>query len=161
MRSLFSHTRRYNLFSTFYNIGYLVLEIPAMLIISRPKLSRWLLPVCETLWTITTFIQCRSSSAEMIYGLRFLMGIFETPAATGSLYILSSWYRSDEVFKRAGVWYVSSNIGSMFGGYMQAAAHAGLDGRGGMAGWFVSQAPDPPYSPLSFQRTDPRFFLCL
>jgi sugar phosphate permease len=78
----------------------------------------------------------------MIYGMRFLMGLFETPAATGSLYILSSWYRSDEVFKRAGVWYVSSNIGAMFGGYMQAAAHAGLDGKGGMAGWYFSSLHD-------------------
>lgn len=125
----------YNLFSTFYNIGYLVLEIPVMLLISRPKLSRWVLPIAEMLWTIVTFIQCRNNSAQMIYGMRFLMGLFETPAATGSLYILSSWYRSDEVFKRAGVWYVSSNIGAMFGGYMQAAAHRGLNGVGGMAGW--------------------------
>ncbi|SPO04655.1 related to transporter protein [Cephalotrichum gorgonifer] len=125
----------YNLFSTFYNIGYLILEIPVMLIISRPKLSRWVLPVCETLWTIVTFVQCRNNSAPMIYGMRFLMGLLETPASSGSLYILASWYRSDEVFKRAGVWYVSSNIGAMFGGYMQAAAHAGLDGKGGMAGW--------------------------
>ncbi|RXG42918.1 hypothetical protein VDGE_02133 [Verticillium dahliae] len=125
----------YNLFSTFYNIGYLVLEIPVMLIISRPKLSRWILPICELLWTIVTFCQSRNNSAEMIYGMRFLMGLFETPAASGSLYILASWYRSEEVFKRAGVWYVSSNIGAMFGGYMQAAAHAGLDGKGGMQGW--------------------------
>ncbi|KAH6666522.1 major facilitator superfamily domain-containing protein [Plectosphaerella plurivora] len=116
-------------------IGYLVLEIPVMLMISRPKLSRWILPVCETLWSIITFIQSRNNSAQMIYGMRFLMGLFETPAASGSLYILASWYRSDEVFKRAGVWYVSSNIGAMFGGYMQAAAHAGLDGVGGMQGW--------------------------
>lgn len=75
----------------------------------------------------------------MIYGMRFLMGLFETPAASGSLYILASWYRSEEVFKRAGVWYVSSNIGAMFGGYMQAAAHAGLDGKGGMQGWYVHE----------------------
>ncbi|RMZ84657.1 hypothetical protein DV737_g1160, partial [Chaetothyriales sp. CBS 132003] len=77
----------------------------------------------------------RNNSAGMIYGMRFLMGLFETPAATGSLYILASWYRSDEVFKRAGEWYVSSNIGAMLGGYMQAAAHASLDGKAGMAGW--------------------------
>ncbi|KFY49844.1 hypothetical protein V496_09772 [Pseudogymnoascus sp. VKM F-4515 (FW-2607)] len=125
----------YNLFSTFYNIGYLILEIPSMMIISRPKLSRYYLPICELLWTIITFVQCRNNSSQMIYGMRFLMGLFETPAATGSLYILASWYRSDEVFKRAGVWYVSSNIGAAFGGYMQAAAHHGLDGRLGMAGW--------------------------
>ncbi|KAH7259818.1 hypothetical protein NW759_002729 [Fusarium solani] len=126
---------QYNLFSTFYNIGYLVLEIPSMMIISRPKLARWYLPICETLWSIVTFIQSRNNSVEMIYGMRFLMGLFETPAATGSLYLLASWYRSDEVFKRAGVWYVSSNIGAAFAGYMQAAAHAGLDGKLGMQGW--------------------------
>ncbi|KAJ4307788.1 hypothetical protein N0V84_012492 [Fusarium piperis] len=126
---------QYNLFSTFYNIGYLILEIPSMMIISRPKLARWYLPICETLWSIVTFIQSRNNSAEMIYGMRFLMGLFETPAATGSLYLLASWYRSDEVFKRAGVWYVSSNIGAAFAGYMQAAAHAGLDGKLGMQGW--------------------------
>lgn len=67
--------------------------------------------------------------------MRFLMGLFETPASSGSLYILSSWYRHDEVFKRAGVWYVSSNIGAMFGGYMQAAVYKGLNGAGGMSGW--------------------------
>ncbi|CAH0027048.1 unnamed protein product [Clonostachys rhizophaga] len=125
----------YNLFSTFYNIGYMILEIPSMMIISRPNLARWYLPICETLWSIITFIQCRNNSSQMIFGMRFLMGLFETPAATGSLYILSSWYRADEVFKRAGVWYVSSNIGAAFGGYMQAAAHAGLDGKLGMEGW--------------------------
>jgi sugar phosphate permease len=125
----------FNLFSTFYNIGYLVLEIPSMMIVSRPKLARWYLPCCATLWTIITFVQCRNDSAEMIFGMRFLMGLLETPAATGSLYILASWYRADEVFKRAGVWYVSSNIGAAFAGYMQAAAHSGLDGRLGMKGW--------------------------
>ncbi|KAK7417617.1 hypothetical protein QQX98_004438 [Neonectria punicea] len=124
----------YNLFSTFYNVGYLILEIPSMMIISRPKLSRWYLPICETLWSIVTFIQCCNNSTEMIYGMRFLMGLFETPASTGSLYVPASWYRSDEVFKRAGVWYVSSNIGAAFAGYMQAAAHAGLDGKLGMEG---------------------------
>ena len=107
-----------------------------MMIISRPKLSRWYLPTCETLWSIITFIQSRNKSAHMIFGMRFLMGLFETPAATGSLYVLASWYKSDEVFKRAGVWYVSSNIGAAFGGYMQAAVYAGLNGKLGMAGWY-------------------------
>lgn len=125
----------YNLFSTFYNIGYLILEIPAMMIISRPKLSRYFLPTCEVLWTIVTFVQSRNNSVKMIFGMRFLMGLFETPAATGSLYILASWYRGEEVFKRAGVWFISSNVGAAFGGYMQAAAHKGLNGRLGMAGW--------------------------
>ena len=39
------------------------------------------------------------------------------------------------MFKRCGVWYISSNLGAMFGGYLQAAAYNNLNGVHGMAGW--------------------------
>ncbi len=128
-------SNRYSLFGTFYNIGYLLFEIPSMMLISRPRLSRWYIPTMEVLWSVLTFTQCRLRNAKQIYGLRFLLGVLETPASGGSIYVLSSWYRSDEIFKRCGVWYVSSNLGSMFGGYLQAAAYTSLDGIRGMSGW--------------------------
>jgi sugar phosphate permease len=112
----------------------MVFEIPSMMIISRPKLARYYVPIMEIAWSILTFTQSRLSSVPQIYGLRFLLGFLETPAATGSIYLLTSWYRSDEVFKRAGFWYVSSNAGAMFSGYLQAAAHKGLNGAMGMSG---------------------------
>ncbi|KAL0938069.1 Pantothenate transporter liz1-like protein 7 [Colletotrichum truncatum] len=125
----------YSLFGTFYNIGYMVFEIPSMMIISRPQFARYYVPTMETLWSVLTFTQSRLGSVNQIYGTRFLLGFLETPAATGSIYLLTSWYRADEVFKRAGVWYVSSNVGAMFSGYLQAAAHKGLNGVHGMSGW--------------------------
>ncbi|KAH8588605.1 vitamin H transporter [Bisporella sp. PMI_857] len=125
----------YSLFGTFYNIGYLLFEIPSMMIVSRPKLSRWYLPTMEVLWSVLTFAQCRMRGVNDIFGLRFLLGVLETPAATGSIYVLTSWYRGDEMFKRCGVWYISSNLGAMFGGYLQAAAYNNLSGVRGMAGW--------------------------
>jgi hypothetical protein len=128
-------SRRYSLFGTFYNVGYLVFEIPSMMIISRPHLARYYVPTMEMLWSVLTFTQSRIGSVNQIYGTRFLLGVLKTPAASGSIYLLTSWYRSDEVFKRAGVWYVSSNAGAMFSGYFQAAAHKGLNGVGGMSGW--------------------------
>ncbi|KAI8160649.1 Pantothenate transporter liz1 [Colletotrichum sp. SAR 10_70] len=126
---------QYSLFGTFYNIGYLVFEIPSMMIISRPHITRYYLPTMECLWSIVTFVQCRLRNEYDIYGIRFLLGVLETPAATGAIYLLTSWYRGDELFKRAGVWYVSSNVGAMFGGYLQAAAYNNLSGVHGMSGW--------------------------
>lgn len=41
---------RYSLFGIFYNIGYLIFEIPSMLIISRLKLLRWYMPTMETVY---------------------------------------------------------------------------------------------------------------
>lgn len=128
-------SNRYSLFGTFYNCGYLVFQIPALMILSRPRWARWFLPTMEVLWSILTFAQSQLQSASQIYGTRFLLGIFETPVASGSMYVLASWYRPEELFKRAGVWYVSNNIGVMFGGYLQAAAYSNLNGVHGMSGW--------------------------
>ena len=60
----------------------------------------------EVLWSILTFAQSRVSNAASIYVTRLLLGILETPVASGSLFIMSSWYKPEELFKRAGVWYV-------------------------------------------------------
>ena len=60
----------------------------------------------EVLWSILTFAQSRLDGAASIYGTRFLLGVLETPVASGSLFILSSWYKPEELFKRAGLWYV-------------------------------------------------------
>ncbi|KAK0118396.1 hypothetical protein ONS95_012685 [Cadophora gregata] len=126
---------QYSLFGTFYNVGYLICQVPSMMILSRPKLAPFYIPTMEVLWSVLTFAQARLDSAQTIYGTRFLLGVLETPVASGSLYIMSSWYRPEELFKRAGVWYISNNLAVMFGGYLQAAAYNNLDGVGGMAGW--------------------------
>lgn len=77
-----------------------------MLLLSRPQYTRWFLPSCEVLWSTLTFAQSQLQNAPQIYGTRFLLGVFETPVASGSLFILASWYKPEELFKRAGLWYV-------------------------------------------------------
>ncbi|KAH9859603.1 hypothetical protein IAQ61_011384 [Plenodomus lingam] len=126
---------QYSLFSTFYNVGYLVFQVPSLLLLSRPKLAKYYLPTMEVLWSIVTFTQSQMRNERDIYGTRFLLGVLETPVASGTTYVLGSWYRPEEVFKRTGVWFVSNNIAVMFGGYLQAAAYKNLNGVSGMAGW--------------------------
>lgn len=125
----------YSMFGTFYNIGYIIMQVPCMLLLSRPSLGRWYLPACEVAWSILTFAQCKLNNAQTIYGTRFLLGVLETPVASGSLFILSSWYKPEELFKRTGVWFASNNVGVIMGGYLQAAAYKNLNGVSGMAGW--------------------------
>jgi len=126
----------YSLFDTFYNgkqdtrnvvetkadplshisVGYLVFQVPSLLLLSRPKIAKYYLPTMEVLWSIVTFTQSQMRNRNDIYGTRFLLGLLETPVASGTTYVLGSWYRPEEVFKRTGVWYVSNNIAVMFGG---------------------------------------------
>lgn len=119
---------QYSLFGTFYNVGYLVFQIPSLLLLSRPKIAKYYLPTMEVLWSIVTFTQSQMRNERDIYGTRFLLGLLETPVASGTTYVLGSWYRPEEVFKRTGVWYISNNIAVMFGGYLQSAAYTNLNG---------------------------------
>lgn len=48
---------------------------------------------------------------------------------------VGSWYKHEELFKRAGVWFMGNSLGSMFSGYFAAAINKNLNGAMGMAGW--------------------------
>jgi MFS family permease len=48
---------------------------------------------------------------------------------------VGSWYKNEELFKRAGVWFMGNSLGSMFSGYLQSAIRAGLGGVAGRAAW--------------------------
>ena len=126
---------RYSLFHTFYDIGYLMCQVPCILLVSRPAFATWFIPTMEVCWAIVTFLQAGLKSANEIYGARFVLGILETPCSSGLFFIFASWYRPSELFKRAGMWYVSSAIGGIFSGNLQAAAYATLNGKLGLAGW--------------------------
>ncbi|OTA83027.1 hypothetical protein M434DRAFT_36890 [Hypoxylon sp. CO27-5] len=124
-----------NYFNVCYYVAYVVFQVPGMLLMSRPKLARWLLPTLEVLWGICTFAQSRVTNVHQLYACRFLVGMLEAPVFAGTHFILGSWYSGPELFKRAGTWFICNPLGSMISGYLQAAAYTNLSGVGGMPGW--------------------------
>ncbi|KAJ5914160.1 MFS general substrate transporter [Penicillium tannophilum] len=124
-----------NYFNVCYYTAYVVFQVPGLLLLSRPKLARWLLPGLEVLWGICTFAQSRVTSVNQLYALRFLVGMLEAPVFAGTHFILGSWYSGPELFKRAGTWFICNPLGSMVSGYLQSAAYTNLSGVGGMPGW--------------------------
>ncbi len=53
----------------------------------------------------------------------------------GVHFVLGSWYRSDEIGRRGGIFYVGLTLGTLTAGLLQAAASKNLDGVNGLAGW--------------------------
>ncbi|OJD36792.1 vitamin h transporter [Diplodia corticola] len=124
-----------NYFNVSYFTAYVIAQIPLLLLISRPKLARYMLPTLEIAWGILTFAQSRVTSATQLYALRFFVGLFEAPVFAGTHFILGSWYRKQELFKRAGTWFICNSLGTMVSGYLQAAAYTNLSGVAGLSGW--------------------------
>ncbi|KAM0226574.1 hypothetical protein ACHAPQ_009586 [Fusarium lateritium] len=67
--------------------------------------------------------------------VRFLMGLAEASTYAGSIYIMGSWYKSNEIAKRTATFTVAGQVGKMFAGAMMAAIHESMDGHAGLEGW--------------------------
>ena len=91
MRSPAKSNYRYSLFGTFYDVGFLLFQIPSILILSRPSFAPWFIPCIEVCWGILTLCQSRLNSGATIYGMRFLLGVLEAPVSSGMLFLFSSW----------------------------------------------------------------------
>ncbi|KAJ5669564.1 MFS general substrate transporter [Penicillium macrosclerotiorum] len=124
-----------NYFNVCYYTAYVVFQVPGLLLMSRPKIARWLLPGLEIFWGICTFAQSRVTNVNQLYALRFIVGMLEAPVFAGTHFILGSWYSGPELFKRAGTWFICNPLGTMISGYLQSAAYTNLSGVGGMPGW--------------------------
>ncbi|KAM5350693.1 hypothetical protein ACJ41O_007198 [Fusarium nematophilum] len=112
--SLYSNELNY--FTTYFNIGYMVMLYPSRIIISHIGPSVWL-PMCE------------------VYGLRFLIGFFEGTAWPVYLTMISQWYLPHGVSLRMSLYNIAQPTGAMISGAMQGALATNFDGVLGRAGW--------------------------
>ncbi|KAI5478862.1 MFS general substrate transporter [Pseudohyphozyma bogoriensis] len=124
-----------NYLNAAYYSTYVVFQIPTVLLQTRPHIAPHLLPVLEVVWAILTFASSVVKKPWHLYLIRAIIGAAEAPSFAATHVILGSWYREEELFKRAGTWFMCNSLGSMFSGYLQAAAYNNLNGVMGRAGW--------------------------
>jgi ACS family pantothenate transporter-like MFS transporter len=114
--------------------SYCTAMIPACYFLTRYH-ANIVLPTLELGWGLATFGLAWAKNVETIYALRFFVGLFECCSFTGTIYIMGSWYKPKEVGRRIALFYISSPAGTMFAGYLQAAAYTNLNGVHGLSGW--------------------------
>ncbi|PBK61934.1 MFS general substrate transporter [Armillaria solidipes] len=120
--------------TSIYTAGYVAFQIPFTLLATVFP-SNWWIPFCDLMWAVFTIAQYKVKDVHALYALRFFVGAFGSLYFPTVQYILGSWYRRTEITKRAAIFFVASQVGSMSSGYLQAAVYTTLDGRHGLAGW--------------------------
>ncbi|CAK7201604.1 hypothetical protein SEUCBS139899_004312 [Sporothrix eucalyptigena] len=117
---------------TIFNVAYTVFMIPLTLLAAEyPKT----IPACEFFWGIFTLLQYRAASFGELAAYRFMTGLFESAFFTSIHYVLGSWYRTDELGRRAGIFYIATCLGTMTTGFLASGIIEHLDGAHGLAGW--------------------------
>lgn len=123
-----------NLLTTYWNIGYILGQIPSQLILTKIRPSIWL-PALELAWSFLVMALAAAKDARTIFALRFFIGLFEASAYPGIITLLGNWYTPQELAKRSAIFQASSSAANMFSGYLQAALYSGMNGRAGLAAW--------------------------
>ncbi|KAK2603243.1 hypothetical protein N8I77_009714 [Diaporthe amygdali] len=114
--------------------SYCTFMIPACYFMTHYP-ANVVLPALEVGWGLSTFGLAWARNVETIYAMRFFTGVFECCSFTGTIYIIGSWYRPREIGRRVALFFIASPLGTMFAGYLQAAAYTNLNGTHGLAGW--------------------------
>ncbi|KAJ5946510.1 allantoate permease [Penicillium verhagenii] len=120
--------------TSIFTVGYVIGQIPCNLLLTRVS-PRWVIPSLEVGWGIATMCMSSVKSYKALYGLRFLVGLFESGFYPGIHYMLGSWYTPREIGKRAMIFWLAGSVGTIFSGFLQSAAYTNLDGVDGRAGW--------------------------
>ncbi|KAL3436391.1 major facilitator superfamily domain-containing protein [Aspergillus tetrazonus] len=123
-----------NYFTTYFNIGYVVMLFPSCILVSYIGPSIWL-PACEVLWGVFTCCLSTVTNEKQVYGLRFLIGFFEDVTWPGYYTIISQWYLPEELALRMSLYNIAQPVGAMMSGAIQGSLATNLDGSLGRAGW--------------------------
>lgn len=112
--------------------GFIVGQIPLTMLATKLPINLYL-PIMDSLWAVFTLVMFNITNYRQLYALRFCFGLLGSFFFPTVQYILGSWYTKSEITKRSA-FFCASQIDSMSGEYIQAAAYNSLNGVGGIAG---------------------------
>ncbi|CEJ57501.1 Putative Function: ttuB of A. vitis facilitates the cellular uptake of tartrate [Penicillium brasilianum] len=124
----------YNLATSILFVGYLLMQLPSNLLLTRIRPSRFL-GVAMAIWGIISACQAATQSFAGLVVSRFFLGFVEAPFFPGAVMLMSSWYTRQELSHRIAWFYSGSSLANAFGGLIGAGVLGNLDGAHGIAGW--------------------------
>ncbi len=89
------------------------MELPSNILIRRIGAANWLASL-GLLWGLATLGIGFSQNWVTLTVLRVILGIFEGGLFPGCVYLLSSWYKADELQKRIAVFFLTASFLSSF-----------------------------------------------
>lgn len=124
----------FNLAVSILFVGYLTMQLPSNLLITRLKPSVYLGVVMAVWGAVCMCIAAVQNLAGLLV-VRLFLGITEAPFFPGAVFLLSSWHTRSELTSRIAWLYSGVALANMFGGLMGAGILGNMEGTLGIAGW--------------------------
>jgi MFS family permease len=126
--------QRYAWALSIFFFGYLMMEVPSNMILSRSRPSLFL-PGIMLVWGALSAAMASVPNYSSLLAFRFILGCIESGFFPGVLFLLSCWYKPAEIGKRFAFFYSAAVLSGAFGGLLAGAITGGLHNAHGIAGW--------------------------
>ncbi|KJA30031.1 hypothetical protein HYPSUDRAFT_196318 [Hypholoma sublateritium FD-334 SS-4] len=116
-------------------VGYIIMQIPSNMFLNWIGKPSIYLPACMIVWGS---ISCLTGIAHNFVGAlltRFFLGFVEAAFFPGALFLISKWYKRNELGLRTAILYCGNIISNAFGALMASGILGGLQGKLGHAAW--------------------------
>lgn len=120
--------------SIFY-VGYILMQVPSNMFLNYLGKPSLYLPASMILWGL---ISCFTGVAHNFVGVllaRLFLGFAEATFFPGAFFLLSKWYKRDELGLRTAILFCGSLSANAFGGLLAAGILGGMEGKLGHAAW--------------------------
>ncbi|KAL3959497.1 hypothetical protein ACCO45_004614 [Purpureocillium lilacinum] len=111
----------FNLATSIFFVGYLLMQLPSNLLITRVRPSLYL-ATSVLLWGVVSTCNAATHNFTQLVVTRFFLGFVEAPFFPGAVFLMSSWYTRAELTRRVAWFYCGNALANMFG-------------NAGIAGW--------------------------
>lgn len=142
----------FNLATSIFFVGYLVMQLPSNLLLTKLRPSLYLGASC-CIWGVISTCNAAAKTFTHLVVIRFFLGFGEAPFFPGAVFLMSSWYTRAELTRRVAWFYAGNALANMFGGLLGAAILGDLNGALGLAGWrwlfIIVWFPCLPYTKTS------------
>lgn len=147
----------FNLATSIFFVGYLLMQLPSNLVLTRLRPSLYLSASC-CLWGVVSTCNAGAHTFTHLVVIRFFLGFVEAPFFPGAVFLMSSWYTRAELTRRIAWLYAGNALANMFGGLLGAAILGGLEGAQDIQGWrwlfIIVSFLIPATRPAQVQDTD-------
>jgi MFS family permease len=123
----------YGFGASLFFVGYVLFEVPSCLALNRYGARIWLARLIFS-WGVVTVLLAFTSSKEMFFVLRFLLGVAEAGFYPGVVFYICEWFPEPHRIRMLGYFSLGSSLGNMLGGPFNGVLLS-IDGGFGLAGW--------------------------
>lgn len=124
----------FNLATSIFFVGYLLMQLPSNMLITRVRPSLYLTSAMM-LWGGVSACNAATHKFTELVVVRFFLGFVEAPFFPGAVFLMSSWYSRAELTRRMSYFYSGNALANMFGGIIGASVLDNMDMAQGIAGW--------------------------